>query len=179
MNSGLDGVTSIQLSNQILGDLEKIAWLLFPREELKINEIPEDVINKLLDLLQIEGENKVVLAALRDQLGDYPVALEGIAELEEIIGYLEVLDIPEVNCKVKFAMVRGLEYYTGPIYETVVEEPKIGSITGGGDSITWWGCLWTAVIPPPGQPSVLSESLTLWRNWTCFPRMWAKPLLKC
>jgi histidyl-tRNA synthetase len=111
--------------------LEKIG-LEGVREELRRNEIPDDVIEKMLDLLQIEGENEVVLASLRDRLGRYPVALEGIAELEEVIGYLKALDIPEEYYQVKFAMVRGLEYYTGPIYETTIEEPRMPSITGGG-----------------------------------------------
>ena len=61
-----------------------------------------------------------------------PVAREGIAELDELIGFINTLGVTEECYKVNPAMVRGLEYYTGPIYETVVEEPKIGSITGGG-----------------------------------------------
>ena len=111
--------------------LEKIG-LAGVREELRRNEIPDDVIEKMLDLLQIEGENEAVLASLRDRLGSYPVALEGIDELEEITGSLKALDIPEEFYQVKFAMVRGLEYYTGPIYETTIEEPRMPSITGGG-----------------------------------------------
>jgi histidyl-tRNA synthetase len=111
--------------------LEKIG-LDGVREELRSNRIPDDVVGRLLGLLQIEGENKAVLAALRDKLGDYPMALEGIAELGEIIRYLEALDIPAEYYKIKFAMVRGLEYYTGPIYETTIEEPRMPSITGGG-----------------------------------------------
>lgn len=102
------------------------------RSELQRNNIPDDVIDKLLRLLQIEGENEAVLVALRDQLGSYPSALEGISELEEVVRHLKALAIPEAYYKVKFAMVRGLEYYTGPIYETTIEEPKMPSITGGG-----------------------------------------------
>jgi histidyl-tRNA synthetase len=102
------------------------------RSELQRNNIPDDVIDKLLGLLQIEGENEAVLMSLRDQLGNYPSALEGITELEEVVRYLKDLAIPEAFYKVKFAMVRGLEYYTGPIYETTIEEPKMPSITGGG-----------------------------------------------
>lgn len=102
------------------------------REELKNNKIPEEVIERLLSLLQIEGKNEEVLARLRERLREYPIALEGIAELQEIIGYLQALEIPEAHYKVNFAMVRGLEYYTGPIYETTIEEPKMPSITGGG-----------------------------------------------
>src|SRR5205085_803459 len=92
------------------------------RSELHRNNIPDDVIDKLLGLLQIEGENEAVIISLRDKLGSYPIALEGIAELEEVVRYLKALAIPEAYYKVKFAMVRGLEYYTGPIYETTIEE---------------------------------------------------------
>jgi len=102
------------------------------RDELRRNEIPEEVIDRLLALLQIEGENQAVLVSLRDKLGSYPSALEGISELEEVVRYLQALGISEQYYKVKFAMVRGLEYYTGPIYETTIEEPKMPSITGGG-----------------------------------------------
>jgi histidyl-tRNA synthetase len=102
------------------------------RGELRRNNIPGDVVDKMLELLQIEGENEAILMSLRDRLGDYPVALEGIAELEEVVRHLKVLDISEEYYKIKFAMVRGLEYYTGPIYETTIEEPKMPSITGGG-----------------------------------------------
>ncbi len=111
--------------------LEKIG-LEGVRDELRRNAIPDDVIEKMLDLLRIEGENEQVLASLRSKLASYPSALEGIAELEEIIRYLQTLDIPQEYYQVKFAMVRGLEYYTGPIYETTIEEPKMPSITGGG-----------------------------------------------
>lgn len=102
------------------------------REELRQNEIPEPVIAKLLTLLQIEGDAETVLNELGEQLGDSEAAREGIVELSELIGYLTMLGVPEECYRVNVAMVRGLEYYTGPIYETLVEEPKIGSITGGG-----------------------------------------------
>ncbi len=94
--------------------------------------IPDAVIERLLEFLQIGGSNDKILAQLREWLADYPEALAGVAELEELTGYLKVLDIPEEYYPVVPSMVRGLAYYTGPIYETIVEEPNIGSITGGG-----------------------------------------------
>jgi histidyl-tRNA synthetase len=102
------------------------------RDELRANQIPEEVVGRLLALLQIEGEDDTILAALREQLGAYQVALEGIDELQLVIRYLKALEIPNRFYRVNFAMVRGLEYYTGPIYETTIEEPKLPSITGGG-----------------------------------------------
>jgi histidyl-tRNA synthetase len=98
----------------------------------RVQMIPDEVISRLLSLLQISGENRAILAELRQRLADYPVALEGIDDLAEIIRYLDAAGIPARYYQVDFAMVRGLEYYTGPIYETVVREPAIGSITGGG-----------------------------------------------
>ncbi len=102
------------------------------KEELRANQIPEDVIARLVELLQVTRGGNAIPEELRQRLGDYPVALEGIEELEEIVAYLEALDVPRERYEVDFAMVRGLDYYTGPIYETVVEEPRIGSICGGG-----------------------------------------------
>ena len=127
------GVPNEQLGGlyRSIDKLDKIG-LAGVRDELAENQIPEPVIEKLLALLQIEGDTATVLNALSEQLGDSEVAREGIAELEELNGYLETLGVPDEFYRVSVSMVRGLEYYTGPIYETVVEEPKIGSITGGG-----------------------------------------------
>ncbi|MGQ9458402.1 MAG: histidine--tRNA ligase [Anaerolineae bacterium] len=103
------------------------------REELLKAQVPREAAERLLSLLQeTHGPSRAVLQALRTQMAGYPIALEGIAQLEELIGYLEALEVPEAAYRVDVSMVRGLEYYTGPVYETTVEEPRIGSITGGG-----------------------------------------------
>jgi histidyl-tRNA synthetase len=101
-------------------------------KELRKRDIGEEPIRRLLGLLQIEGSSRSILAELERVLAGFPQATEGVAELAEIVTYLEALGIPERFYQVTPAMVRGLEYYTGPVYETLVEEPKIGSLTGGG-----------------------------------------------
>jgi histidyl-tRNA synthetase len=129
----LDGVASKLRQADV--EAETSAGILDQLSTLDLENratIPETVIKRLLEFLQIEGSNREILAQLRQWLADYPDALAGVTELEEMTGYLEVLGIPEAVCPVVPSMVRGLEYYTGPIYETIVEEPKIGSITGGG-----------------------------------------------
>ncbi len=102
------------------------------KKELRDHQIPDDVVGRLLELLQITGDDRAMLAELKERLAEYPIALEGITELEDMLRYMEDLDIPRERYQVDFSMVRGLDYYTGPIYETVVEEPRIGSIAGGG-----------------------------------------------
>lgn len=101
-------------------------------EELTRAGLDGSVIGRLMDLLKIRGEVDVVLAELKTRLAPYPAGLHGVAELEELVRYLRWLRVSEANFEIDFSMVRGLDYYTGPIFETVVEEPKIGSICGGG-----------------------------------------------
>jgi histidyl-tRNA synthetase len=95
--------------------------------------IPGEVIDRLLDLLQVGGAPDAVLADLARRLKDFPRALEGISELRDLFAYLGALGVPAAVCQLNVAMVRGLEYYTGPIYETTIEKPRaMPSITGGG-----------------------------------------------
>ena len=92
-------------------------------------------VDRLVDLLGIErerGEDLVVLKELRALLAEYPEAVEGIDELEALLRHLQDLGVDPACHAVDFAMVRGLDYYTGASHETMVEEPRIGSITGGG-----------------------------------------------
>ena len=126
------GVPSEQLGGlyRSIDKLDKIG-LDGVTTELRENEIPENVIAKLLTLLQIEGDADSVLSDLADQLGEFEIAREGISELKELISFMDTLGIPETSYQISVSMVRGLEYYTGPIYETV-QDASIGSITGGG-----------------------------------------------
>jgi histidyl-tRNA synthetase len=111
--------------------LEKIG-LEGVKDELRANQIAEDAIARLLELLRITGDNEEILKELKGRLGEYPVAVEGSGELQEVIAYASHMGVPAERCQVDFSMVRGLDYYTGPIFETVVEEPRVGSICGGG-----------------------------------------------
>ncbi|MBI2953944.1 MAG: histidine--tRNA ligase [Chloroflexi bacterium] len=102
------------------------------KEELAECGLNSPLISRLLDLLQVRGDADVVLAQLRTKLADSAMGAQGVDELDEVVRYLRWLGVSESNFEVDFSMVRGLDYYTGPIFETVVEEPKIGSICGGG-----------------------------------------------
>ncbi len=139
------------------------------RDELAENQIPESVIEKLLALLQIEGDTATVLNALNEQLGDSEVAREGIAELEELNSYLTTLGVPDKFYRVNVSMVRGLEYYTGPIYETVVEEPKIGSITGGGRYDELIGSFSKQGYPATGTSFGIERIIDVMEEFDMFP----------
>ena len=164
------GVPDAQLGGlyRSIDKLDKIG-LDGVRAELEENQIPDAVIEELLALLQIDGDTASVLNALSEQLGDSDVAKEGIAELEELSSYLTTLGVPEEFYRMNVSMVRGLEYYTGPIYETVVEEPKIGSITGGGRYDELIGSFSKQSYPATGTSFGIERIIDVMEEFDMFP----------
>lgn len=164
------GVPEEQLGGlyRSIDKLDKIG-LSGVRDELAENQIPGPVIEKLLALLQIEGDPATVLNALSEQLGDSEIAREGIAELDELNGYLTTLGVPDKFYRMNVSMVRGLEYYTGPIYETVVEEPKIGSITGGGRYDELIGSFSKQGYPATGTSFGIERIIDVMEEFDMFP----------
>lgn len=93
--------------------------------------IPLSAVDRLLDLLALQDRPLPLLDALDRRLDDAEAAA-GTADLRRILAILDAVGIGEDRCEIDFAMVRGLAYYNGSIFETVVPEPPIGSISGGG-----------------------------------------------
>ena len=90
-----------------------------------------DLLTTFLDLALKEGND--TLADVEDLLGEIDVSMEGIKELREIGGYLKEMRTPENKAKIDITIVRGLGYYTGPVYETtLIDLPDYGSIFSGG-----------------------------------------------
>lgn len=102
------------------------------KKELLQREIPDNAINKILPILEIKGDSKNILNDVSQLLSVSEIGAEGVEEIKELFSYLKSMGIAEENYIVDLYLARGLTYYTGPIFESVVEEPKIGSLTGGG-----------------------------------------------
>ncbi len=139
------------------------------KEELLSNGLSHEAIARLMALLTARGSNRELLAELRARLQDYPRALAGVAELEEIVEALGALGVPESAYQVTFSMVRGLDYYTGPIYETVVDEPKIGSITGGGRYDELIGLFTNQGLPATGTSLGIERIIDVMDELGMFP----------
>ena len=102
------------------------------REEMLQNGISPEAADRVLDLVELEGEPGVVLAELRTRLAGNQLAEEGIADLEELFRYLGELNADPKHYCLDLALARGLDYYTGPVFEAMVSEPNIGSLGGAG-----------------------------------------------
>jgi len=86
---------------------------------------------------------------------------EGMAELEIIRDSLTAYGVLEENYIFDFSLARGLDYYTGPVFETIVKEPKIGSITGGGRYDNLIGLFSKNTIPATGTSFGLERLVTV------------------
>jgi len=89
--------------------------------------------DEILKFIAITGTNEEVLAALEDYRGRNEVFDLGLSELYAVTANLAAFGVPEANFAVDLTIARGLDYYTGTVYETtLLDHPEIGSVCSGG-----------------------------------------------
>lgn len=124
---GLDESFTPELCRSI-DKLDKVSWNEVEAELLQKNT-PVTAIAKLGLILNQE----ISLDKLEAELKSSETALQGIAELRQLFTCLNAWNIPAANYTFDLSLARGLDYYTGPIFETKLpDHPHIGSLTGGG-----------------------------------------------
>lgn len=138
-------------------------------EELRKLVIPEEAVGRLLDLLKIEGTSTQRLHTAAGLLAESAVGQQGLAELTALFQYLAHYQIPDSCYAFDICLARGLDYYTGPIYETVVEKPHIGSITGGGRYDNLIGLFSGQNQPATGSSVGLERIITVMEELEMFP----------
>ncbi len=134
---------------EIIGEAEKITDITVAIDKLdkigleKVNEeiaskgISQDAIDKLQPILKLSGTNSEKLNQLKAVLATSETGLKGIDEMETIFGLCETMQI-KTRVELDLTLARGLNYYTGAIFEVKALDVEIGSITGGGryDNLT-------------------------------------------
>lgn len=105
-------------------------------KELLMSEeigLTADQAGEIMRFIAIDGSNEEVLQALEGYRGRHPLFDEGLDELTTVARYLAAFGVPQENFKVDLTIARGLDYYTGTVYETtMLDHPEIGSICSGG-----------------------------------------------
>ena len=101
------------------------------RAELSERGLEQEAIDRLQPILELSGSNSKKLNKLRDVISCSETGLKGIAEMEEIFGYVEALGL-NLPIELDLSLARGLNYYTGAIFEVKAMDYAIGSICGGG-----------------------------------------------
>ena len=103
---------------------------LLMAEEIGLNA---EQAGEIMRFIAIDGSNAEVLQALEGYRGRHPLFDEGLDELTTVARYLAAFGVPEDHFKVDLTIARGLDYYTGTVYETtMLDHPEIGSICSGG-----------------------------------------------
>lgn len=115
--------------------LDKIGFEGVNTELLERGFTPQD-INTLQPIIQLQGNTETKIKHLRDVLSSSPTGLQGIDEIETVLGYLKSM-APDIHIldsvvELDITLARGLNYYTGCIFEVKTNEVAMGSIGGGG-----------------------------------------------
>lgn len=120
----------------VIDKLDKIG-LDSVNAELRSKGLSDDAIDRLRPIILLQGTNREKLVVLKRELEASAVAQKGIAEMEFILDRIEQVPMQAV-LELDLTLARGLNYYTGTIFEVKAIDVQIGSITGGGryDNLT-------------------------------------------
>ena len=100
-------------------------------KEMAEKGIPQEAIDTLQPIILLSGTNTEKLAKLKAVLAASVVGMKGIEELETVFNYLDSVDVT-TEVELDLTLARGLNYYTGAIFEVKSKDMEFGSITGGG-----------------------------------------------
>lgn len=117
---------------RIIDKLEKIGTdnVIKELEELSILS---DKIDKIIKFISIKGTNDEKLNSLKELNINNDNFINGINELETVINTMRLMELDENNFEIDLTIARGLDYYTGTVYETILKDyPNIGSVCSGG-----------------------------------------------
>jgi len=128
---GLEGKTSVLLRS--LDKLAKIGRDAVIAEMQKEAGVTAEQAAPVIALAETTGSNADVLDQLDRRFADSPEARKGVANLHEMVDVFRTTGVPDGRLKVDLSICRGLDYYTGTVYETfLVDKPDIGSVCSGG-----------------------------------------------
>ncbi|MDB5010635.1 MAG: histidine--tRNA ligase [Mucilaginibacter sp.] len=101
-------------------------------KELLERGFTESDIEKIKPVILLQGTNEEKLASLRTALSTSVTGLKGCEEIETVLDYLKITKPLTAHCELDITLARGLNYYTGAIFEVKTNEIAMGSIGGGG-----------------------------------------------
>jgi len=102
------------------------------KEEMQNKGISDIAIEKLDPILKMSGDANQKLATMKEVLSTSEIGLEGIAEIQTVIDKVTVLGLDSAELDFDLTLARGLNYYTGSIFEVEAKGVQMGSIGGGG-----------------------------------------------
>ena len=140
LNGLFEGLDVKENSVEILRTIDKLDKIgpEKVRKEL-CEEISEDKVDTIMNFISIFGNNDEKIKALEEINISNNTWNEGLKDLKEVVKFIRIFMVPEENFKIDLTIARGLDYYTGTVYETFLNKYRnLGSVCSGGryDNLT-------------------------------------------
>lgn len=135
LNGLFESIEQKENATEILRIIDKIDKIGKEKvkEELKKIGLKQEQINKIIDFIEIQGNNDEKIEKLKNLAIDNEQYEKGVQELNDLVKYVRMFGVPEKNFNIDLTIARGLDYYTGTVYETFLNNYKeLGSICSGG-----------------------------------------------
>jgi histidyl-tRNA synthetase len=136
------------------------------KRELIERGIDSEAVSRMMDLIQSKEPGGDSLALIAQTIG---AEAKGLDDLRLLARLLAEASVPPDNYDFDFTMVRGLGYYTGPIFETVISEPNLGSISGGGRYDNLIGMFRRQSLPTTGTSVGIERIIDLMNELELYP----------
>ena len=116
---------------RIIDKIDKIGAKEVENELLK--EVDGGKVQTIMKFIAIDGDNDNKIKELEDLKINNEVFQEGLNELKQLVKFIKIFGVPEENFKIDLTIARGLDYYTGTVYETFLNQYRnLGSVCSGG-----------------------------------------------
>ncbi len=135
LNGFFAGIGLTDVSAEVLRAIDKMEKITRAElvAELEKVGLTSEQVKKVLAFTEISGSNDEVLAALEELRIENDTFAEGIGKLRQLVAALRTMQVPEKRFKIDLKIARGLDYYTGTVYETILNDlPGVGSVCSGG-----------------------------------------------
>ena len=135
LNGLFESLNLTQKSTEILRIIDKIDKIGKEKViiELQKLELQENAINIIINFIQITGTTQEIITKLKELKIENETFKVGLEELESVAKYVLAFGVPQSNFKIDLTIARGLDYYTGTVYETFLNNYReIGSVCSGG-----------------------------------------------
>jgi len=135
LNGFFEGIGLREVSAEVLRIIDKMEKISRDElvAELKILGLSAVQVDHVLEFTEISGTNDEVLQKLEDLKVTSEQFQSGVVKLRELVEALRTMKVPEKRFKVDLRIARGLDYYTGTVYETTLNDlPGVGSVCSGG-----------------------------------------------
>jgi histidyl-tRNA synthetase len=166
---GLAGRTAPLLRS--LDKLPKIGRDAVKAEMVVEAKVPPEQADRVLNLVETRGTNAEILDRLQQDFGGNAKAADGIARLRQLLDVAAQAGVPEERLNIDLSIARGLDYYTGTVYETFLADlPGIGSVCSGGRYDNLASLYTKQVLPGVGASLGLDRLLAAMEEMALLPK---------